>query len=130
MTDISADQTTVATDRPAPAGAAPIFAVTAAAAKRIAAIAAADGKAPLFRVSVDGGGCSGFQYKFDLADAAGPEDLEFRRDDVTVLVDMVSIDFVKNAELDYVENLMGSFFQVSNPNAKSACGCGTSFAVD
>ncbi|MGE0734794.1 MAG: HesB/IscA family protein [Alphaproteobacteria bacterium] len=119
---------------PAPAdaiaGAQPSFHVTEAAAKRIAAIAAADGKAPLFRISVDGGGCSGFQYKFDLADAAAPDDLIYRRDGVEVLIDAVSIDFVKNAQLDYVENLMGSFFQVSNPNAKSSCGCGTSFSVD
>ena len=111
-------------------GAQPAFLVTDAAAKRIAAIAAADGKAPWFRISVDGGGCSGFQYKFDLADARTPDDLVYRRDGVEILIDSVSIDFVKNAQLDYVENLMGSFFQVSNPNAKTSCGCGTSFSVD
>lgn len=128
MTDLS----TAATLAPADAfpGAPPPFQITEAAAKRIAAIAAADGKAPLFRISVDGGGCSGFQYKFDLDDARTPDDLVYRRDGVEVLIDAVSIDFVKNAQLDYVENLMGSFFQVSNPNAKTSCGCGTSFSVD
>ncbi len=86
-------------------------------------------KSPYFRVSVDGGGCSGFQYKFDIDNSKNKEDLEFLQFGVKVLVDDLSIGFLEDCELDYVEELVGSYFKVNNPNAKASCGCGTSFSV-
>ncbi len=81
------------------------------------------------RVSVDGGGCSGFQYNFALEARREADDLAFERDGVIVLVDPVSLDLVRGGVLDYVEELIGSYFQVTNPNAASSCGCGTSFSI-
>ncbi len=83
----------------------------------------------MLRLSVDGGGCSGFQYKFGLADAAEAGDSVAIRDGVTLLVDPVSLDLVEGAEVDYVESLGGAAFRVTNPNAASGCGCGASFSV-
>ena len=83
----------------------------------------------MLRLSVNGGGCSGFQYEFSFDDASNGDDRHFGRDGVTVLVDEVSLDFLKGSELDYVEEMIGSSFQVKNPNASSSCGCGTSFSV-
>ena len=101
-----------------------------AAAKRVALIAQRQGDPDLkLRLSVDGGGCSGFQYKFGLEKAANPDDLVSETDGVVLLVDPVSLPFVEGAEVDFVENLGGASFQVKNPNATSGCGCGTSFAV-
>ncbi len=99
------------------------------AAKRIAQIAASEGRALMLRVAVEGGGCSGFQYQFDLVDAGEPEDLRIERDGATALVDDVSIPFLKGSEIDFVEELAGAEFRVRNPNAKSSCGCGVSFSV-
>ncbi len=105
------------------------FGVTDRAAARIAEIAAAEGK-PALRVSVLAGGCSGFQYRFELDEAVQPDDLVIRQGPAQVVIDPVSLDLLSGAELDYAEELMGSYFAVRNPNAKSACGCGTSFSVD
>lgn len=107
----------------------PAFGVTDRAATRIAEIAAAEGK-PALRVSVLAGGCSGFQYRFELDEAALPDDLVIRQGAAQVLVDPISLDLLSGAELDYTDELMGAHFAVRNPNAKSACGCGTSFSVD
>lgn len=101
-----------------------------AAAKRVAAIAARQGKPGLkLRLAVDGGGCAGFQYRFGLEQEANPDDIAVETDGVTMLVDPVSLPFLEGAEVDYVESLGGASFQVKNPNATSGCGCGTSFAI-
>jgi iron-sulfur cluster insertion protein len=107
------------------------FSVSASAARRIAALQAADGKpGMMMRVAVSGGGCSGFKYEFNLDDAVNADDRVFEKDGVKVVVDETSLEFLGNAELDFKEDLMGSYFAVTNPNAKSSCGCGASFAVD
>ena len=99
------------------------------AAARVAAIAAKQGKPAILRLSVEGGGCSGFQYKFGLAEAADADDLVVERDGVTLVVDPVSLDLVGGSVVDYVESLGGAAFKVENPNASAGCGCGSSFAV-
>ena len=103
--------------------------LTEAAARRVAAIAAKQGKPALLRLSVEGGGCSGFQYKFGLAEAPEPDDTVATRDGVALVVDPVSLDLLEGAQVDYVESLGGAAFRVTNPNAASGCGCGSSFAV-
>jgi iron-sulfur cluster insertion protein len=109
----------------------PIFSVSANAAKRIAALKAEEGDdALLMRVTVSGGGCSGFKYDFTLDRAVNDDDRVFERDGVKVVVDTTSLEFLANAELDFKEDLMGSYFAVGNPNATSSCGCGASFSVD
>lgn len=104
-------------------------ALTAAAAKRINEIARAEGKSTSLRISVEGGGCSGFQYKFDLVGGAETDDLVVARDGATLLVDPVSLEYMSGAEVDFVDDLMGAAFKIKNPNAVSGCGCGTSFSV-
>lgn len=104
-------------------------ALTPAAAARVAAIAARQNKPALLRLSVEGGGCSGFQYKFGLADAPEADDSVAETDGVRLLVDQVSLDLVRGCTVDYVESLGGAAFKVDNPVAASGCGCGTSFAV-
>lgn len=99
------------------------------AAARVAAIAARKAARPALRLSVDGGGCAGFQYRFALAEDVAPDDHVAETDGVTLLVDEVSLPFVEGAVVDYVENLGGAAFTVVNPNAQSSCGCGTSFSV-
>ena len=99
------------------------------AAKRVAAIAARQGKPAMLRLSVEGGGCSGFQYKFGLAETADGDDAISETDGVRLLVDPVSLDLVAGCVVDYVESLGGSAFQVTNPQAASGCGCGSSFSV-
>jgi len=106
------------------------FAVTPRAAERIAEIVAAEGREAALRVSVLAGGCSGFQYKFELDTAPHPDDLVIERDGATVVVDPSSLDLLAGSELDFSDELMGSYFAVRNPNATSACGCGTSFSVE
>ena len=81
------------------------------------------------RVGVKGGGCSGFQYKFAVETQPAEDDLKIARDGVTVLVDPVSVDLIKGATLDFVDDLMGRSFRVENPNATASCGCGTSFSI-
>ena len=104
--------------------------LSSSAAARVSAIARRQGKPGLMlRLGVEGGGCSGFQYKFGLEDAPGPDDVATETDGVTLLVDEVSLPFVAGGEVDYVEALGGASFQVKNPNAAAGCGCGSSFAV-
>ena len=105
------------------------IALTPAAAARIATIAAKQGKPAIGRLSVEGGGCSGFQYKFGFADAPEPGDAIAETDGVRLVVDDISLDLVRGCAVDYVESLGGAAFKVENPNAASGCGCGTSFAV-
>jgi iron-sulfur cluster assembly accessory protein len=99
------------------------------AARRIAQIVAGEPATPLFRVSVEGGGCSGFQYRFDLVAERADDDLLIEKQGAQVLIDPVSLGLLGGSEIDFVEDLMGSTFKVSNPNATASCGCGTSFAI-
>jgi len=103
--------------------------VSASAAKRIAQILQAEAAPAMLRVAVTGGGCSGFQYNFTIDDTKMDDDLVVARDGATVLVDPVSLDFLKGAEIDFVDDLIGAAFKINNPNATSSCGCGTSFSV-
>ena len=100
-----------------------------AAAQRIQAIGATEGRAVMLRVAVEGGGCSGFQYLFDLVDEAQPDDLKVERDGAAALVDVVSLALLKGSEIDFVDELAGAEFRIRNPNAKSSCGCGVSFSI-
>lgn len=108
---------------------APSITLSPSAAARVAAIAARQGKPAMLRLSVEGGGCSGFQYKFGLAEAVEGDDIVADADGVTLLVDPVSLELVQGSTVDYVESLGGSAFQVVNPQAASGCGCGSSFSV-
>lgn len=105
------------------------IALTPSAAARVAAIALRSGKPPILRLSVEGGGCSGFQYQFGLADAPDADDTRVETDGVALVVDSVSLDLVRGASVDYVESLGGSAFKVTNPQAASGCGCGSSFSI-
>lgn len=106
-----------------------VIQMTANAARRVNEIAAKLGKAPLLRLSVEGGGCSGFQYKFGMADSIESDDVTASIDGATLVVDTVSLDLVRGSAVDFVESLGGKAFQVTNPNAASGCGCGSSFSV-
>lgn len=108
---------------------APSISLSPSAAARVAAIASRQARPPVLRLSVEGGGCSGFQYKFGLADAPDGDDIVAETDGVLLLVDPVSLDLVQGATVDFVESLGGSAFQVTNPQAASGCGCGSSFSV-
>jgi iron-sulfur cluster insertion protein len=100
------------------------------AAKRIASLISQEGDDGLMlRVSVSGGGCSGFQYGFSFDNAVQVDDRVFERDGVKVVIDETSLDLLAGAEIDFVEDLVGASFQVRNPNAKSSCGCGSSFSI-
>ena len=99
------------------------------AAKRLAKLAEVEGKPVMLRVSVDGGGCSGFQYRLELVDAPEADDLVVRRDGQAAVIDPVSIPFLKGSEIAFVDELAGAQFVVRNPNASSSCGCGVSFAI-
>ncbi len=103
--------------------------LTPNAAKRVAAIAEKQGKAAILRLAVEGGGCSGFQYRFGLADGIEEGDIAVEEAGVTLVVDEISLDLVRGSAVDFVESLGGSAFQVTNPNAASGCGCGSSFSV-
>lgn len=105
------------------------FRVTERAAARIAEIAAANGGGAL-RVAVLAGGCSGFQYKFDLDRETAPDDVVIEQGPAKVFIDPSSLDLLAGSELDYTEALMGSHFAVRNPQATASCGCGSSFAID
>jgi len=104
--------------------------VTASAAKRIAFLIAQEGGDSLFlRVSVSGGGCSGFQYAFGFDDEVRADDRVFEHTGIRVVVDETSLDLLGGAEIDFVEDLIGASFQVRNPNATASCGCGSSFSA-
>lgn len=103
--------------------------LTPAAAKRVALIAEKQAKPAILRLSVEGGGCSGFQYKFDLAEAPDADDNVSETDGVRLVVDPISLDLVGGSVVDFVESLGGAAFKVENPNAAAGCGCGSSFGI-
>jgi iron-sulfur cluster insertion protein len=103
--------------------------ITQSAAARVALIAAKQGKPAILRLSVEGGGCSGFQYKFELVSAAETDDLVIERAGALVVIDQVSVGYLGGSEIDFVDDLMGQSFKIRNPNATASCGCGTSFSL-
>lgn len=105
------------------------FSISESAAKRISSLAAQEGGRPMLRISVSGGGCSGFQYGFDFDETVNEDDRLFERNGARVVIDEVSLELLKGSEIDFVEDLMGAYFKVENPNASSSCGCGSSFAI-
>jgi iron-sulfur cluster assembly accessory protein len=107
----------------------PAITLTERAASRIREILAAEPGKNALRIAVNGGGCSGFQYEFQLAEAAAADDLVIERSGVKALVDPVSQGFLEGSEIDFVDDLMGQSFRIRNPNATSSCGCGTSFSI-
>lgn len=108
---------------------APDVTLTASAAKRINAILAKQDGADFLRVSVDGGGCSGFSYKFDFATGPNEDDVVIEQDGAKVLIDAMSLEFLGGSEIDFSTELIGAAFKINNPNATAACGCGTSFSI-
>ncbi len=103
--------------------------ITDRAARQIGEILKSEPQGSMLRVSVEGGGCSGFQYKFGFERGKADDDLVLAHDGVTVLIDPVSVKYMADAEIDYVENLIGAAFKVNNPIATASCGCGTSFSI-
>lgn len=103
--------------------------LSASAAKRLAKLGAAEGHQVMLRVAVEGGGCSGFQYQMDLVQTAEADDLRIEADGQTLLIDPVSVPFLKGSEVAYVDELAGAQFVVRNPNAATSCGCGVSFSI-
>ena len=103
--------------------------VTEAAARRISKIVAKEPGKTALRVSVEGGGCSGFSYKFDLVEGPNDDDVAIERDGATVLIDDLSLVYMGGSVIDFVDDLMGQSFQIRNPNAVASCGCGTSFSI-
>ncbi|MEQ1780620.1 MAG: iron-sulfur cluster insertion protein ErpA [Hyphomonadaceae bacterium] len=108
---------------------APDVRLSASAARRIAKIVAGQAAGTMLRVEVIGGGCSGFSYRFGFADKVNADDLVIERDGAKVAIDEASLPFLEGSEIDFVEEIIGAAFKVHNPNATSACGCGTSFSV-
>jgi iron-sulfur cluster insertion protein len=107
----------------------PDLSLSSSAAKRILALSAAEGRPLILRVAVEAGGCSGFQYQFDLIDASDDDDLRIERDGAAAVVDVISLALLKGSEIDFVDELAGAEFRIRNPNAKSSCGCGVSFSI-
>ena len=107
----------------------PPVSVTDRAARRIAQVLSKEPAGSMLRVAVNGGGCSGFQYAFDIEAHKAPDDLVIERDGAVVLVDAVSLEFLTGSKIDFVDNLIGQSFKIENPNATASCGCGTSFSV-
>ena len=103
--------------------------LTERAARRIGEILTSEPAGAMLRVSVEGGGCSGFQYKFDTDSAREPDDMVVRREDALLLIDSVSLGYLAGSEIDFVDDLIGASFRVNNPKAKASCGCGTSFTL-
>jgi iron-sulfur cluster insertion protein len=103
--------------------------LSASAAKRIRALNTQAETDEMFRITVNGGGCSGFQYEFKMDGQLNDDDLTFERDGSILVTDETSLDLIAGSEVDFVDDLMGAYFQVKNPNATSSCGCGTSFAI-
>ncbi len=104
--------------------------ISAAAAQRVAEILKGETPGSALRVGVDGGGCSGFQYTYDIvAGEPAPDDIVLERDGATVLIDTTSLEFLRGSTIDFVNDLMGSMFKIHNPQATASCGCGTSFAI-
>lgn len=103
--------------------------MTERAARRIGEILKAEPAGASFRVSVEGGGCSGFQYKFDIEQAKADDDLVLEKDGAVVLIDPVSVRYMLGSRIDFVDDLIGAAFKIENPNATASCGCGTSFTI-
>ncbi len=103
--------------------------LTESAAKRVAEILKHELPGTVLRVGVDGGGCSGFQYTYTITQDREAEDLVLERSGATVVIDPISLDFLKGCEIDFVDNLMGRMFKINNPAATASCGCGSSFAI-
>jgi iron-sulfur cluster assembly accessory protein len=103
--------------------------ISESAARRIGEILKSEGAGAMLRVSVEGGGCSGFQYKFDVERETASDDVTIVRDGVTMVVDQVSLQYLAGSEIDFVDDLIGASFKVNNPKAKASCGCGTSFSL-
>ncbi|UXM93932.1 iron-sulfur cluster insertion protein ErpA [Bartonella sp. HY329] len=104
-------------------------AVSDSAAKRINLILAKEPDKTALRISVEGGGCSGFSYKYELVDAQNEDDFVIEKNGAQILIDSISLPFIEGSEIDFVDDLMGQAFQINNPNAVSSCGCGTSFSI-
>jgi iron-sulfur cluster insertion protein len=107
----------------------PSITLSERAAHRIAELLRGEPAPSLFRVSVEGGGCSGFQYRFDFVTEQAPDDLLIERDGARVVIDPVSLEFVQGSEIDFVDELIGAQFKIKNPNVTASCGCGTSFSI-
>ncbi len=107
----------------------PPVTISSSAAKRIGEILSAEPEGTMLRISITGGGCSGFSYSFTLDDARGEDDLLIERDGAKLLIDEVSLEYMQGAEVDFADDLIGQAFKINNPLAKSSCGCGTSFSV-
>ena len=103
--------------------------VTDSAAKRIAKILSSEPDKSALRVSVEGGGCTGFSYKYELVSDQEDDDLVIEKSGAKVLIDMISLPYLDGSVIDFIDDLMGQSFQIQNPNATSSCGCGTSFAI-
>jgi iron-sulfur cluster assembly accessory protein len=103
--------------------------VTERAIRRIGEILKAEPDGTMLRVSVEGGGCSGFQYKFDMDRAKAPDDILIEEAGARVLIDQVSLGYITGSQIDFVDDLIGASFRINNPNAKASCGCGTSFTL-
>src|SRR5204863_2769745 len=99
------------------------------AARRIGEILKTEGDGAMLRISVEGGGCSGFQYKFDIERAKAEDDLVLARDGAVVLIDPVSVNYMAGSQIDFVDDLIGQSFKINNPQATASCGCGTSFSI-
>ncbi len=109
---------------------APALTISDRAVRRLSQLFAEDRRrGQMLRLAISGGGCAGFQYHFDFDDKVGEDDVLIERDGVRVVVDTTSLELVRGAEIDFVEDLLGSYFQVNNPNATSSCGCGSSFSL-
>ena len=125
MSDVQSQSFQIAERGPADHG----LVLAESAARRLARLSAQEGRPVLLRVAVDGGGCSGFQYRFELIETADADDIVIRRDDQAAVVDPVSLPFLRGSEIAFVDELVGAQFAVRNPNAASSCGCGVSFSI-
>jgi iron-sulfur cluster assembly accessory protein len=114
---------------PQPAAASATVALSETAARRIREVMAGEAEGAKLRVSVDGGGCSGFQYIFGIETGGNANDIRIERDGATVLIDPVSLELLAGSTIDFVDDLIGQSFRITNPNAASSCGCGTSFSM-
>ena len=103
--------------------------ISESAARRIGEILKSEPEGAMLRVSVEGGGCSGFQYKFDIERAKAEDDLVLSRDGAVVLIDPVSVNYMAGSQIDFVDDLIGQSFKINNPKATASCGCGTSFSL-
>jgi len=103
--------------------------ISESAARRIGQILKSEPTGAMLRVSVEGGGCSGFQYKFDIARDRADDDLVLERDQAVVLIDPVSVNYMAGSQIDFVDDLIGQSFKINNPQATASCGCGTSFSI-